>query len=103
VNFFFAPIMSALYLKVVCHAGTVVFGFLAAIYWFKASTAKITDKDKNNPRYKPGIDLRYTDDKGNEILVVAIAMKQSWLNMIAAILTGCAVLFQVAALLIPSD
>ena len=94
------------------HGGVVVendwpiahaFGFLAAVYWFKASTAKITDKDKNNPRYKPGTDLRYSDDKGNEIIVVAIAMKQTWLNMIAAILTGCSVLFQVAALLIPSD
>ena len=85
-----------------CRVASIVFGLIAACYWFKASTAKVTDEDK---RYDPGIELSYEDpdNKGHEIQVVATAMKQSRLNKIAAIHTALAVLFQAAASIIPSE
>ncbi len=77
----------------------VVFGLIAAYFWFKASTAKVTDRDS---RYNPGTELSYEDpdNKGHDIRVVATAMEQSRLNKIAAIHTGLAVLFQALALAI---
>jgi hypothetical protein len=88
--------------KEVCSAAGFIFGLVAAYFWFKASTAKVTDKDNG---YDPGVELSYEDpdNKGNDIRVVATAMKQSKLNKIAAIYTGLAILFQAAASIISSD
>ena len=85
----------------ICQGGVIVFGFLAALCWYKASTAKVTYKnDKGSDR---GIEFRYADKDGKKVHVLETAEKQSKLNMVAAILTGVAVLLQAAALLIPSD
>jgi hypothetical protein len=88
--------------KVVCHAVSVVLALASAIYWFRASAAKVTKDDK---RYDVGIDMRGHDPKNkNQPLYVAqTVVKQSMLNKIAAILMGLAVLLDVAAKLIPSD
>jgi hypothetical protein len=85
----------------ICQAAAIVFGRIAAYCWYKASTAKVTDEnDKESDR---GIEFRYRDKDGNQIHVLAKADKQSKLNMVAAILSGLAVLFQAAALIIPSQ
>lgn len=86
------------------HTGLTWLGFclgvVSAYYWFRASTAKVTDE---NNRYDPGMELTYEDpdEKGRSIHVVATAMEQSRLNMIAALLTGLAVLCQAIASLFP--
>ena len=73
-------------------------GFVAACIWFKASTAKVTEKNEAS-RYDLGIELLGDDpdNKGNDIHVVATVMKQSKLNKIAAIFTALAVLVQALA------
>ncbi len=93
--------MSHLRLKVLCHAGSVAFAFAAAICWVCASKAKATDK--NDKRYDRGIEFRYRDKKGNLIQVLASAMKQSRLNLIAAFLAVLAAVLEAVALAIPSD
>jgi hypothetical protein len=85
----------------ICQAAALVLGLLAAICWYKASTAKVTDKD--DKQFYRGIEFRYPDKDGNQIQVLGTATKQSKLNKVAAILTGFAGLFQVAVFIIPSD
>jgi hypothetical protein len=78
-----------------CRVASIVFGLIAAFYWFKAGMAKVTDED--NP-YDPGIELRDNpDNKGHRLLYVATVMEHSRLNKIAAIHTMLAVLFQAVA------
>jgi hypothetical protein len=69
---------------------------LAAYYWFKASTAKVTDKDM---RYDPRFDFVVNDPegKGRDTNILATVLEQSRLNRIAAIYTALAILFQAAA------
>jgi hypothetical protein len=88
-------------IKWICQGGVVVFGGLAALCWYKASTTTVTDKnDKGSDR---GIEFRYRDKGGKEVHVLGTAEKERNLNMVAAILTFVAVVLQLAALLIPSD
>ena len=87
--------------KEVCRVVSVVLALASAFYWFKASTAKVTHDDK---RYDVGVDMVGHDPKNKDqpLYVAQTVVKQSTFNKIAAILTGLAVLFQVAASLIPS-
>jgi hypothetical protein len=81
-----------------CRLASIVFGFIAVYYWYKASTAKVTDRD--NP-HNPGIELRDNpDNEGHRLLYVSTVKEQSRLNAIAAIYTGLAVLFQALASMI---
>jgi hypothetical protein len=81
-----------------CRVASIAFGFIAAWYWYKASTAKITTRD-NNP-HNPDIELRGNpDSEGHCDLYTSTAIEQSRLNKIAAIYTAIAVLFQGAATL----
>ena len=75
--------------------GAIVFGSIASFYWFKASTAKITEHPN---RHNPGAEMIYEDKRsGQSIHVVATAMEQSRLNKIAAVYTAIAVLCQALA------
>jgi hypothetical protein len=65
---------------------SIVFGLIAAYYWYKASTAK-------------GTPIKATDINP----YVATVREQSRLNKIAAIYTGLAVIFQAAASIIPPN
>jgi hypothetical protein len=86
-------------ISLLCPAAGVVFGFLAAPSWFKASTAKV--KRDDSP-YEVGADIigDDPDNKGQQIFVAATMMKQSGLNKIAAIHAGIAVFLQAAASII---
>ena len=88
--------------KVVCHAVSVVLALVSAVYWFRASAAKVTKYDK---RYDVGIELEGHDPKNKDqpLNVVQTVVKQNILNKIAAFLIGVAALFELAASLIPSD
>ena len=79
-----------------CRIAGLVFGLLAAYYWFKAGKVKVTDKDA---RYDPRFDFVVNDpeDKGRDTNFLATVLEQSRLNRIAAIYTGLAILFQAAA------
>src|SRR2546429_9563453 len=78
--------MNAACIILLCRMASIVFGLLAAWYWYKASTKKITDKD-NNP-HNPDIELRGNpDNKGHRPLYTSTAMEQSRLNAIAAFYT----------------
>jgi hypothetical protein len=79
-----------------CRVAGLVFGLLAAYYWFNAGKVKVTDKDT---RYDPRFDFVVNDpeDKGRDTNFLATVMEQSRLNRIAAIYTGLAILFQAAA------
>jgi hypothetical protein len=44
-----------------CRIAGLVFGLLAAYYWFRASRAKVTDKDT---RYDPRFDFVVNDPEG---------------------------------------
>src|SRR5262245_35053614 len=79
-----------------CRIAGLVFGLSAAYYWFRASKAKVTDKDT---RYDPRFDFVVNDpeDKGRDTNFLATALEQSRLNRIAAIYTALAILFQAAA------
>ena len=80
----------------VCRVAGLVFGLLAAYYWFKAGKVKVTDKDT---RYGPRFDFVVNDpeDKERGTNFLATVMEQSRLNRIAAIYTAFAILFQAAA------
>jgi hypothetical protein len=79
-----------------CRIAGLVFGLLAAFYWFKAGKVKVTDKDT---RYDPHFDFVVNDPEGKErdTNFLATVLEQSRLNRIAAIYTGLAILFQAAA------
>jgi hypothetical protein len=79
-----------------CRIAGLVFGLLAAYYWFKASRVKVTDQDA---RYDPRFDFVVNDpeDKGRDTNFLATVLEQSRLNRIAAIYTALAILFQAAA------
>ena len=79
-----------------CRIAGLVFGLLAAYYWFRASKAKVTDQDA---RYDPRFDFVVNDPehKGDDTNFLATVLEQSRLNRIAAIYTGLAILFQAAA------
>ena len=79
-----------------CRVAGLVFGLLPAFYWFKASKAKVTDKDT---RYDPRFDFVVNDpeDKGRDTNFLATVLEQSILNRIAAIYTALAILFQAVA------
>ena len=69
---------------------------MAAYYWFKASSAKVTTRD-NNP-HKPDFEARGNpDSEGHQYLYTSTAMEQSRLNKIAAKHTAIAVISQAAA------
>ena len=69
---------------------------MAALYWYKASRAKITTRD-NNP-HKPDFEARSNlDSEGHRDLYTSTAMEQSRLNKIAAKHTAIAVISQAAA------
>ena len=75
-----------------CRVASIAFGFLAALKWYKASTAKITTRDNN--AYDPDIELRGNPDtEGHRDLYTSTAIKQSDLNKTAAIYSVIAVLF----------
>ena len=75
-----------------CGGASIAFGVLAALKWYKASTAKITTRD-NNP-YHPAIELRgNADSEGHRDLHTSTATKQSDLNKTAAIYAFIAALF----------
>ena len=70
---------------------------MAAYYWFKASSGKVTTRD--NP-HNPDNEARGNpDSEGHCDLYTSTAIEQSRLNKIAAIYTAIAVLFQGAATL----
>ena len=79
-----------------CRIAGLVFGLLAAYYWFKAGRVKVTDQDA---RYDPRFDFIVNDpeDKGRNTNFLATVLEQSRLNRIAAIYTALAILFQAAA------
>jgi hypothetical protein len=79
-----------------CRVAGLVFGLLAAYYWFRASKVKVTDEDA---RYDPRFDFVVNDpeDKGRDTNFLATVMEQSRLNRIAAIYTALAILLQAAA------
>jgi hypothetical protein len=79
-----------------CRIAGLIFGLLAAYYWFKASRAKVTDKDA---RYDSRFDFVVNDpeDKGRDTNFLATVLEQSRLNRITAIYSGLAILFQAAA------
>jgi hypothetical protein len=88
------PWMNAACIILLCRVASIIFGLLAAWYWYKASTKKITDKD-NNP-HNPGIELvGNADNKGRLPLYTSTAMEQSRLNAIAAKYTAVTVGFQI--------
>ena len=76
-----------------CRIAGLVFGLLAAYYWFKAGKVKVTDRDA---RYDPRFDFVVHDPegKGRETNFLATVLEQSRLNRIAAIYTALAILFQ---------
>jgi hypothetical protein len=79
--------------------GAIVFGLIASYYWFKASTAKVTEHPN---RHNPGVEMTYDDKRsGQSIHVVATAMEQSRLNKIAAVHTAISVLCQALASALP--
>jgi hypothetical protein len=84
--------------SLLCRVASIVFGSLAAYYWLKASSAKITTRDNNphNPDYEPRSN---PDSEGHRVLYTSTAIEQSRLNKIAAIHTAIAVVFQAAATL----
>jgi hypothetical protein len=92
--------MNAACITLLCRVASIVFGSLAAWYWYKASTKKITDKDNNphNPDYEP----RSNPDKknGHRLLYTSTAMEQSRLNAIAAIHTMIVAALQVVTLVV---
>ena len=93
--------MSLIYcIKELLSWSSVIFGLLAAYYWFRASTAKVTDEANI---HDPGVEMLYEDpeNEGKYIYVVATSMEQSRLNKVAAIYTGLAVLFQAVAAALP--
>jgi len=47
---------------VLCRIAGLVFGLSAAYYWFRASKAKVTDKDT---RYDPRFEFVVNDPEGN--------------------------------------
>jgi len=67
-----------------CRIAGLVFGLPPAYHWFKASKAKVTDKD---PRYDPRFDFVVNDpeDQGRDTNFLATVLEQSRLNKIAAI------------------
>ena len=79
-----------------CRIAGLVFGLLAAYYWFKAGKVKVTDKDT---RYDPRFDFVVKDpeDKERDTNFLATVLEQSRLNRIAAIYTALAILFQAVA------
>ena len=87
------------FIKPILTWATILCGLVAAFFWFKASTAVVTDP---NNIHDPGAELAYTDKRtGKDVFVVATAMEQSRLNKIAAILTGLTLLLQAGATACP--
>jgi hypothetical protein len=83
------------YIKAILTWAGIVCAFIAACFWFKASTVVVNDP---NNVHDPRVELRYKDKRtGKDVFVVATAMEQSRINRIAAILTGLAVLLQAVA------
>jgi hypothetical protein len=79
----------------VCRSLSVLFGFVSAYYWYRASTAKVTGPS----RHHPGVEFRYDDpdEGGQQIHVVASSMEQSRLNKVAAGYTALAIACQALA------
>ncbi len=88
-----------LWVKTIVIWASVLCAIISAYYWFKASTAVVSDESSG---HEPGVEMKYTDKRtGKEVYVVATAMEQSRLNKIAALFTGLAVLLQAAASVLP--
>jgi hypothetical protein len=90
--------MNAACITLLCRVASIVFGLLAAWYWYKASTKKITDED--NP-HNPDIELRgNADSERHRPLYTSTAIEQSRLNAIAAIYTMIVAALQVVTLVV---
>ena len=66
-----------------CRVASIVFGILAAWYWYKASTKKVTTKDNVTPADNES--RGNLDSEGNRHLYTSTAIAQSKLNATAAI------------------
>jgi hypothetical protein len=83
-----------------CQVASIAFGFIAAWYWYKASTKKVTTRD-NNPNPNPGVELLSNpDSEGHRVLYTSTAIEQSKLNATAAKYTAVMVGFQAIAILV---
>jgi hypothetical protein len=88
-----------LFIKPILTWAAILCSLVSAFFWFKASTAVVTDP---NNVHNPGVEAIYTDKRtGKDVFVVATAMEQSRLNKIAAILTGLTLLLQAGATACP--
>jgi hypothetical protein len=81
-----------------CRVASVAFGFIAAWYWHKASTKKVTTRDNPNPA---DIELcGNADSEGHRVLYTSTPIEQSKLNATAAKYTAVTVGFQAIAILV---
>jgi hypothetical protein len=87
------------YIKGILTWAGILCAFIAAYFWFKASTVVVNEE---NNVHDPGVELILTDKRtGKDVFFVATAMEQSRINKIAAILTGLAVFLQAVAAAVP--
>lgn len=90
--------MNAARIILLCRVASIVFGILAAWYWYKASTKKVTTRDNPTPADN---ELRgNADSEGHRPLYTSTAMEQSRLNAIAAIYTMIVAALQVVTFVV---